>query len=95
LQRRERFALEPLISRGPPVSSYYYEGEVTQTYTYDAQQRLVSTLRDGLLVDERKYDAAGRLLESGPRGLSQDLLDQLKLKTERQVSVYRRPPFSE
>jgi hypothetical protein len=52
-------------------------------------------VRDGLLVDERKYDAAGRLLESGPRGLSQDLLDQLKLKTERQVSVYRRPPFSE
>ncbi|WP_399678708.1 Ig-like domain repeat protein [Xenophilus sp.] len=44
-------------------------GQSTETYGYDAQGRLVSTVRDGVLVDARGYDQAGRLINSSPGGL--------------------------
>ncbi|WP_374428136.1 LysM peptidoglycan-binding domain-containing protein [Ideonella dechloratans] len=41
----------------------------TETYGYDAYNRLITVDRDGTLVDQRLYDAAGRVVQSGPNGL--------------------------
>ena len=48
---------------GKPITIYSRsEGEVLETYKYDALNRLRSVTRDKILVDERKYDAADRVL---------------------------------
>ncbi|MDP9933519.1 LysM peptidoglycan-binding domain-containing protein [Variovorax paradoxus] len=41
-------------------------GETTETYDYDALNRLTGTTRDGAQVDSRGYDAAHRVIISGP-----------------------------
>ncbi len=45
------------------------QGEVHEEYDYDDQNRLTSVLRDGMQVDARWYDAADRVVRSGPRNL--------------------------
>lgn len=47
-----------------PVNS-----EVTEVYDYDAMGRLTSATRDGVLIDSRQYDGAGRVIASGPQGM--------------------------
>lgn len=37
----------------------------TESYTYDAVGRLVLTQRDGVTIDQRRYDAANRVTQSG------------------------------
>ncbi|MGI4935820.1 MAG: putative adhesin [Janthinobacterium lividum] len=51
-----------------PVSFNAVPAISTEHYTYDARNRLSSVKRDGLLVDQRYYDGADRLLQSGPAG---------------------------
>jgi LysM repeat protein len=41
---------------------------VTRHYSYDAQDRLSVADQDGLVLDRRTYDAAGRLVRGGPDG---------------------------
>ena len=42
------------------------EGQVQDTYQYDAMNRLVSIIKhDGVTVDQRFYDAAGRTVQQG------------------------------
>ncbi|WEF32874.1 hypothetical protein [Pseudoduganella chitinolytica] len=41
------------------------DAETTETYRYDAAGRLSTIRRDGLLIDERHYDDAGRISQSG------------------------------
>ena len=44
--------------------------EITETYRYDALNRLQSVVRDNVQVDYRQYDGAGRVVRSGtPEGL--------------------------
>jgi YD repeat-containing protein len=44
--------------------------EVAETYRYDALNRLQSVQRDGVQLDYRQYDGAGRVVRSGtPEGL--------------------------
>jgi len=54
---------------GTPIYNPVTSAEVTETYTYDAVGRLTTTDRDGMLVDLRLYDEAGRVVQSGPEGL--------------------------
>ncbi|MBC5784230.1 LysM peptidoglycan-binding domain-containing protein [Ramlibacter sp. USB13] len=42
------------------------EDEVQETYRYDALNRLESVIRDGVQIDIRRYDAADRVVQSGP-----------------------------
>jgi hypothetical protein len=44
-------------------------GQVTDNYSYDGLNRLASTLRDGVVIDTRLYDAAGRTVNEGPTSL--------------------------
>ncbi len=45
---------------------YLTNGQLTkESYSYDAVGRLTDTLRDGVRVDSRHYDGAGRVTESG------------------------------
>ncbi|OWQ43759.1 hypothetical protein CDL60_28530 [Roseateles noduli] len=44
--------------------------EVVETYSYDALGRLTGALRDGMAIDQRLYDRAGRVVVQGPQGLS-------------------------
>ncbi|PHV05358.1 hypothetical protein CSQ96_20900 [Janthinobacterium sp. BJB412] len=39
--------------------------ETTEIYSYDSAGRLATTRRDGVTIDQRHYDAAGRVSESG------------------------------
>ena len=54
-------------ANGNRTQDVYYSGAtlVTETYSYDAQERLSNTWRNGALVDWRLYDAAGRAMQSG------------------------------
>jgi YD repeat-containing protein len=42
------------------------DGLKTEAYRYDAANRLQSIVRNGVMVDHRRYDGADRLLFSGP-----------------------------
>ncbi|HZY20285.1 MAG TPA: LysM peptidoglycan-binding domain-containing protein [Ramlibacter sp.] len=44
------------------------EGLSTETYQYDALDRLQSVIRDGVQIDMRLYDGAGRVVQSGSPG---------------------------
>lgn len=43
-------------------------GYTTETYRYDALDRLQSVVKDGEQIDVRYYDGAGRVVQSGPAG---------------------------
>jgi YD repeat-containing protein len=67
--------------------------DVTETYVYDAMNRLTATWRDGVQYDYRRYDAAGRLVMSGLHQsdlLTQwfDSLQQLGLATDSRFYLY-------
>jgi hypothetical protein len=42
---------------------------VTETYAWDAADRLQLVRRDGFVIDQRRYDGAGRLVQSAPVAL--------------------------
>lgn len=53
-------------------SPYTYRAEqglVVEQYAYDGMNRLQSIARDGIQLDHRKYDAASRVIETGPGNL--------------------------
>ncbi|HVX91237.1 MAG TPA: LysM domain-containing protein, partial [Candidatus Paceibacterota bacterium] len=52
-------------------------GYTTERYGRDALGRIASITRDGTQVDARYYDIAGRLVQQGEAGLSQDYLKAL------------------
>lgn len=52
-------------------------GFVLETYSYDAYGQLFAVDRDGTLVDLRMYDAAGRVVQSGPEKLATAYSDKL------------------
>lgn len=61
-----------------PVTYVRQQGWTTETYAYDGQDRLVSVVRDGVQIDHRYYDGAGRVTQSGtagnlPQGYAQKL----------------------
>jgi YD repeat-containing protein len=70
-------------------------GYVTETYGYDGYSRLLSTDRDGTIVDQRWYDKAGRVVQSGvynlPTGYTDKLnegvadADQIGMELRRQI----------
>ena len=51
-----------------PVTYSTSTGQVTETYTYDTVDRLRETYYDGVFVDNRLYDGAGRTILEGPSG---------------------------
>jgi len=51
-----------------PVTYTRQQGMVTETYRYDAEDRIVSVVRDGVQIDHRNYDGAGRVTMTGPNG---------------------------
>ncbi|MBI5269922.1 MAG: hypothetical protein HY856_09625 [Burkholderiales bacterium] len=53
---------------GPMVYTASY-GYTMETYQYDAMDRLSLVDRDGTVVDQRWYDGAGRVVQSGPVNL--------------------------
>ncbi|MBU1441566.1 MAG: hypothetical protein KJ832_09720 [Gammaproteobacteria bacterium] len=58
--------IAPHIVRRPDGSYAVETGPTTQTYTYDAMNRLETAHTDGVLIDRRVYDAASRTLIDGP-----------------------------
>lgn len=50
-----------------PLAYQKTTGLVTETYGYDALNRLQSVVRNGVQIDLRFYDGADRVIESGPR----------------------------
>jgi len=52
-------------------------GDTTATYAYDAQNRLIASWRDGQLVQQRQYDAAGRLAIETGGTVDEDTVKQL------------------
>jgi YD repeat-containing protein len=52
-------------------------GMAKEVYGHDAQNRVTSIARDGRPVDERHYDAAGRLVQSGKSGLGDSYLQAI------------------
>jgi YD repeat-containing protein len=63
-------------------------GVVTQKYTYDALNRLVTTTYNGTLIDDRFYDADSRVVRSGPDGTPQSFFDTLGLTDQIQLNQY-------
>jgi hypothetical protein len=49
--------------------------ETTENYTYDDAGRLSTVKRDGLEIDYRRYDAVGRVAQSGLRNASTSAVD--------------------
>jgi YD repeat-containing protein len=60
---------ETVTYTGSPTYDTVENAQVTETYSYDALGRLLLTDRDGMLVDHRYYDGAGRVVQSGPDSL--------------------------
>jgi YD repeat-containing protein len=52
-------------------------GLTTASYLWDEQNRLSAVLRDGVLVEQRRYDAAGRVIYVGGGSLNQGQVAQL------------------
>ncbi|MCZ8384134.1 LysM peptidoglycan-binding domain-containing protein [Achromobacter xylosoxidans] len=64
-------------------------GFTTETYTYDAINRLTTLRRDGLLLDARYYDGADRVVLSGIDGsLGKAFFDRSGLTGEQRRNVY-------
>jgi YD repeat-containing protein len=51
-----------------PVTYVASQGLSTETYRYDALNRLQGVVRDGVQIDVRYYDGADRVVQSGPAG---------------------------
>ena len=51
--------------------------EVTETYDYDALGRLTGARRDGIAIDQRMYDQAGRVVVQGPQNLAKSYSDAI------------------
>lgn len=61
------FNADGTASFSAPIVYYQVsDGEVTESYRYDALNRLVSVIRDGEQIDVRFYDGADRVIQSGP-----------------------------
>lgn len=60
-----------------PTTFVRSQGIVTETYAYDYQNRLTSVVRDGVQIDHRFYDGAGRVTMSGSRNLPVDYVNKL------------------
>ena len=63
-------------------------GTVVQNYTYDSLNRLVMTKYNGAVIDQRQYDADGRVVLSGLGGASQSFYDTLGLSDQVQFNLY-------
>lgn len=64
-------------------------GFTTETYSYDALNRLNAIRRDGLLTDQRFYDGADRVVVSGIDGsYGKAFYDASGLVNERKLNVY-------
>ncbi|SEL71591.1 YD repeat-containing protein, partial [Roseateles sp. YR242] len=51
--------------------------EVTEVYEYDALNRLLTTTRDDVQIDQRQYDAVGRVVTTGPVNLPTDYAEAI------------------
>ena len=60
-----------------PFTYHAEQGYVVEKYGYDNLGRLTSVERDKVQVDVRRYDGAGRVLESGPTSLPQGYADAM------------------
>jgi len=66
------------VSYAAPVTVYSVAKDfVTESYVHDAADRLLIVRRDGLIIDQRRYDAAGRLVQSAPVGLPSGYAERL------------------
>ena len=63
-------------------------GTVVQTYTYDSLNRLVMTKYNGTVIDQRQYDADGRVVLSGVGGVGQSFYDTLGLSDQVEFNLY-------
>lgn len=63
-------------------------GTVIQNYTYDSQNRLVMTQYNGAVIDQRQYDADGRVVLSGLGNEPQSFYDTLGLSDQVQFNEY-------
>jgi YD repeat-containing protein len=64
-------------------------GTVVQNYAYDSLNRLVRTTYNGVVIDQRQYDADGRVVLSGlGSGVSQSFFDTLGLSGQVQFNEY-------
>lgn len=80
-----------------PTATYTAtEGETTEAYAYDAANRLTTVKRDGVVVDLRLYDGAGRVVQSGPgtlpaghaAALNQGIATSQAIGTETRINRY-------
>jgi YD repeat-containing protein len=57
---------DTVIYAPAPVTFRREDGLTTEQYRYDNLDRLTSVVRDGVQIDVRYYDAADRVVQSGP-----------------------------
>ncbi|WP_420997910.1 LysM peptidoglycan-binding domain-containing protein [Cupriavidus sp. 30B13] len=60
-----------------PVQYILQQGFTTEVYAYDGNDRLMGVVRDGVQIDHRYYDGAGRVTMSGPSNLPVDYVTKL------------------
>jgi YD repeat-containing protein len=75
--------------QAPSNFSVVEKVQVVEQYQYDAVGRLVSTARDGVQIDHRRYDAANRVVASGPQSLPAGYADKLGEDAAKGISVQR------
>ncbi|MDM0122209.1 LysM peptidoglycan-binding domain-containing protein [Variovorax arabinosiphilus] len=51
-----------------PATYHTSVGYTTEQYSYDSMRRMTSVVRDGVQTDARFYDAASRVVQTGPAG---------------------------
>ena len=81
------------VSYAAPVTVYSVAKDfVTESYVHDAADRLLIVRRDGLIIDQRRYDAAGRLVQSAPVGLPAGYAERLNegVAPAEQLGAWRR-----
>jgi YD repeat-containing protein len=59
---------DPIFGSAPSSAISSTMGTVVESYTYDADDRLTVTKRDGIFLDNRLYDVAGRIIMEGSNG---------------------------
>jgi len=62
-------------------------GMTTEVYGHDAMDRITSITRDGTVVDERTYDKAGRIVQTGAVGLNPDYVKKLHGTNSQDVAL--------
>ena len=60
-----------------PTTFVRSDGYTTETYAYDNLNRLNSVVRDGVQIDHRSYDGAGRVTQTGSGNLPTDYAAKL------------------